>query len=92
MRIDSGSPVQSQLEVERSQKKPVSASTANATTGVTSVFSQDVVRLSSLVDQVKSAPEIREEKVTALRNAISSGTYQVSPEALAEAILRDAIR
>jgi negative regulator of flagellin synthesis FlgM len=91
MRIDSGLPVQSQLEIDRTQKKPASATTDKGAPGVTSELSQDVVRLSSLVDQVNATPDIREDKVKALRDSISAGTYEVSPESLAEAILRDAV-
>ncbi len=91
MRIDSGLPIQSQLEIDRTQKKPASTTNDKSTSGVTSELSQDAVRLSSLVDQVNTSPEIREEKVKALRDSISSGTYEVSPESLADAIMRDAL-
>ena len=91
MRIDSGLPIQPQLEIDRTQKKPASTTNDKSMSGVTSELSQDAVRLSSLVNHVKSSPEIREEKVKALRDSISSGTYEVSPEALADAIMRDAL-
>jgi len=92
MRIDSGLPIPSQLEIDRTQKKAPSTTTDKSTSGgVTSDLSQDAVRLSSLVDQVNTSPEIRADKVKALRDSISSGTYEVSAEALADAILRDAV-
>lgn len=89
MRIDSGLPIQPQIEIERSQKKP--ASNTRDESAVTSALSNDVVRLSSLVDQANGAPDIRQEKITQLREAIDSGTYQVSPGALADAIIRDVL-
>jgi flagellar biosynthesis anti-sigma factor FlgM len=92
MRIDSGIPLQSKLEIERTQKKPAGGSQSGQASGVTSELSPDVVRLSSLEVQAESAPDVRQEKVNALRDAISSGTYQVSNESLADAILRDVLK
>jgi len=91
MRIDSGLPIQSQLEIERTQKKPACATSDKNASGVTSELSQDVVRLSSLIQEANSAPEIREQKVGALRDAMNAGTYDVSPDAVADAILRDVL-
>lgn len=93
MRIDSGLPVRNNQEIERTQKK-AAASIADKSTssGVVSQLSGDVVRLNSLAAQANDVPEIRQDKVDSLRQAIHSGTYKVSDEALADAILRDALR
>jgi flagellar biosynthesis anti-sigma factor FlgM len=40
-----------------------------------------------LAAQVDNFPEIRQEKVAALEDAIQKGTYQVTPEKTAEAML-----
>jgi flagellar biosynthesis anti-sigma factor FlgM len=92
MRIDSGLPIQSKLDVERAQKKPASGVSDTKSTGVTSELSQDVVRLSSLEAQAKATPDIRQDKVKSLQQAISSGTYEVSNEALADSILKDVLK
>lgn len=91
MRIDSGYPARNIGDVERSQKKGVQRQEAMAE-GVTSEFSSDSVRLSSLAAQASAGGEIRHEKVASLKQAIESGTYQVSDSDLADAILGDVIR
>ena len=52
-------------------------------------FSSDQARVNALSAQVNALPEIRREKVAALHNAVKQGTYRVSPEQTAEAILAD---
>lgn len=41
------------------------------------------------VEQLKELPDVREEKVSGLREQISSGSYQPSGEDIADAILKD---
>ena len=50
-------------------------------------ISQQHKQVQSLVARVTSAPEIRQEKVAALSSAIRSGTYQVSADKTANALL-----
>jgi flagellar biosynthesis anti-sigma factor FlgM len=53
---------------------------------------QDHATLNSVGDLVTTAlnqPEVRADKVSALRDAIASGTYKVEPEAIASSILAD---
>jgi flagellar biosynthesis anti-sigma factor FlgM len=50
------------------------------------------VQLSGLQAQVASAPEIRQGRVDQLRQAIGSGSYSVSNEQLAGAILGDRLQ
>jgi len=47
--------------------------------------------VSSLIDRVKSAPEIRKDKVDQIRNQIEAGTYNVSGKKVAEKIVGTAI-
>ncbi|MGH9502235.1 MAG: flagellar biosynthesis anti-sigma factor FlgM [Terriglobales bacterium] len=42
-----------------------------------------------LAAQIKQLPEIRQDRVAAIANAIRNGTYQVSPEQTADAILSE---
>jgi negative regulator of flagellin synthesis FlgM len=46
-------------------------------------------RVNSLVAQANNAPEIREDKVESLRQAIASGQYSVDPAQIAEAMIRE---
>jgi flagellar biosynthesis anti-sigma factor FlgM len=52
-------------------------------------LSPDRVRVQSLVSQANQAPEVRQEKVTALGLAIRQGNYNVTPEETAAAMLED---
>ena len=53
---------------------------------------QDHATISSLGDLVTAAlkqPEVRADKVSAIKEAIESRTYKVEPDAIASAILAD---
>ncbi len=47
----------------------------------------DHANISSLVSQAVASPEVRQDKVDALRQAISSGQYKVDPGQVADAML-----
>jgi anti-sigma28 factor (negative regulator of flagellin synthesis) len=51
------------------------------------LFLMDPTEAEALVAQLGPSPENRRLRITALQNAIADGTYQVSPEQTAEAIL-----
>lgn len=57
----------------------------------TAQLSTDPVRVQSLAAQVNSLPEIRQEKVSALGQAVRDGSYQVSPEQTAEAVMSEMV-
>ena len=70
--------------------------TSNSAIESKSVASEDKIDFSAaafetgrLVDQLKSLPDIRQEKVTALRQQISTGDFKPSNEDIADAILKD---
>ena len=50
------------------------------------------VQLSKIGVQATAAPEIRQDRVAQLRQAVDSGTYSVSNEALAGAMMRDLLQ
>jgi negative regulator of flagellin synthesis FlgM len=47
----------------------------------------DHANISALVSQAMSSPEVRQDKVDALRQAVSSGEYKVDPGKVADAML-----
>jgi negative regulator of flagellin synthesis FlgM len=47
----------------------------------------DHANISALVSQAVASPEVRQDKVDALRQAISSGEYKVDPGKVADAML-----
>ena len=55
----------------------------------TATLSSDSVSISSLTTQAMQTPEIRQDKVDALRQAISSGNYKLDPEQIAGSILSE---
>lgn len=52
-------------------------------------FSKVAFETGKLVDQLQSLPDIRQEKVSALRQQISTGDFKPSDEDIADAILKD---
>jgi len=52
-------------------------------------LSNRATEVGKFVEQVKEMPELREEKINALREQIAGGNYNPSSEDIAEAILRD---
>lgn len=46
-------------------------------------------QVASLVERANDFPDVRHERVEAIRQAIQSGKYHVSADEIAEAILRD---
>jgi negative regulator of flagellin synthesis FlgM len=46
-------------------------------------------RVQALAAQVNKLPDVRQEKVAALGRAVQSGTYQVTPEQTADALLSE---
>jgi len=52
-------------------------------------FSNRGTEVGKLVEEVKNAADIRQEKIAALKDKISTGGYNPSSDAIAEAILKD---
>ncbi len=64
-------------------------STELDTTGVTASLSADSARLSALHSQLASVPEIRQERVEALRASLLNGTYRADAGATASAMMSE---
>jgi flagellar biosynthesis anti-sigma factor FlgM len=52
-------------------------------------FSDRATEVGNYVKQIKNMPDTREEKVSKLKEQVSSGTYQPSGNDIADAILKD---
>ena len=89
MRIDLNTPVPQNTATEKSEKSAVSTNQAaqSAAKADNAAGLQDTVSLSSLATQALNSPEVRHDKVDSLRQAVSSGQYQIDPKAIADAIL-----
>jgi flagellar biosynthesis anti-sigma factor FlgM len=75
--------------VEPEQRARKAGSKAPSTPNVEdkASLSVDTLSVSSLEAQALSAPQIRHDKVEALRQSIQNGEYKVEPEKIAQAIL-----
>jgi flagellar biosynthesis anti-sigma factor FlgM len=89
MRIDLNQPPQASTESNRSN----AANSASGSSSASNLGGEDQAELSSahvqvqaLVAQAAQLPEVRQERVQALRQAVVSGRYQSSPEQVAGAI------
>lgn len=76
--------VYSQNQVRRAEKVGKAAPLLGADKVVLSRESEEYQAARRAVD---AAPEVREEKVAAIKDAVKSGTYQVEGKAIAEKIL-----
>jgi negative regulator of flagellin synthesis FlgM len=65
------------------------AQVAKASSGNSGVQITDSARqLAALEQAIRAMPEVDDAKIAEIRNAIEAGTYQVSPERIADKILR----
>jgi len=67
-----------------------SAATTSATNADSVRFSFDQARVQSLAEQALAAPEVRQQKVAALQQAIAGGTYSVDAGKVADAMVAEA--
>jgi flagellar biosynthesis anti-sigma factor FlgM len=72
-------------------RSPAAAATSGRAepTGELAQLSGDSARLQLLAAQVKALPETRQEKVGRLEPAVRNGSYQVSPEKMAEVMIAE---
>jgi flagellar biosynthesis anti-sigma factor FlgM len=90
MRVDLNSVAASQIANEP-ESKQVNANSVNASSlpgnEDRTSFKSDTQSLSSLVNQALSSPEIRDERVAGLQQAIGSGNYKLDPQAIAGSMI-----
>lgn len=89
MKIDVNSLTANQLSVERGPKQVSNGSLAGtqSPTEDRTTLRTDSQSVQSLTSQALNSPEIRQDKVDALRQSVTSGEYQVSAKAIANAII-----
>lgn len=90
MRVQTNIPTQTELissaktqNVTSSPVQGLSSSQSSSTPDVTVNLSQ----ISGLVKGAMSQPEVRMDKVEALKSQIAAGTYVVDPQKIAEAMI-----
>jgi negative regulator of flagellin synthesis FlgM len=93
MRIDAPLPLPENIQTQNltrsgSSAQPNSAALA-ASTQDQAQLSVDSGTLQQLKSTLSQLPEVRQDRVNALRQAVNSGSYQVSNQQLADAIGSD---
>ncbi len=92
MRIDPNARLQQAQdsgEVASGSRGAAAAAAGGELGGDTAQLSLDQARVQSLAAQVNALPEVRQEKVAALGQAVRDGSYQISPEQTAEAVISE---
>jgi flagellar biosynthesis anti-sigma factor FlgM len=91
MRIDLNYGPQALAENSRTSAQNTTPASSSAAAGALgedqAQLSGAHVQVEALAAQASHLPEVREERVQALRQAIQSGHYQPSPESVAGALL-----
>ena len=54
-------------------------------------WSEDALLLSKGIEAAKSAPDVRQEKVAALKKAVSEGSYKVDADAVADRMIHESL-
>jgi flagellar biosynthesis anti-sigma factor FlgM len=74
---------------QRTPSETASAASTDPATGEdAATLSVDGARINSLVAKALDAPDVRQDKVEALRRAVQNGEYVVDPAHIAEAMIR----
>lgn len=94
MRVEDKTNINSFENVKDTQKKAEvkkqTAGLAGSSSDKISI-SDNAKDVSTITKAVKSSPEIREDKVSALKKQIDSGTYDITGEMVAEKMVSNAI-
>ncbi|HEX4283530.1 MAG TPA: flagellar biosynthesis anti-sigma factor FlgM [Terracidiphilus sp.] len=90
MRVDLTNVAANQIAAETNPKQVSGANVASSDLSGSedrTSFKSDMQSLNSLVGKAMGSPEIRDEKVASLQQAISSGNYKLDPQAIAGAMI-----
>ncbi|MGO8794585.1 MAG: flagellar biosynthesis anti-sigma factor FlgM [Candidatus Sulfotelmatobacter sp.] len=94
MKIDVNSPTPDAIVTPQGNTNNAPSTTSASTNQVQSntedktTLAFDRANIASLVSQAMASPDVRQDKVEALRQAISNGQYKVEPDKVADAMLQ----
>jgi negative regulator of flagellin synthesis FlgM len=92
MRIDLFNSAASELSSERASQKATAENAAKSGQPQAedrATLTSDSASVGSLVSTALSSPEVRQDKVDSLKQAISSGQYELNPGKIAKSIIDD---
>jgi len=89
MKIDANGPITNQIQTERnpSQKPDGIASTGSSEASDRTTLNSTGNSVQLLTNQALQSPEVRQDKVDAIRQSVSSGQYKVDPGKIADAMI-----
>ncbi len=88
MRIDLNSISLNNIEREDKSKKAAAKQSGTPNIEDKATLSSEALDISSLKAQVMATPEVRQDKVEALRQQVQSGQYKVDADEIAKSILK----
>lgn len=88
MRIDLNSISLNNVEREEKSKKASGKQSGPTNIEDKATLSSEALDISSLKAQVHATPEVRHDKVEALRQQVQNGQYKVDADQIAKAILK----
>jgi len=93
MKIDLNNSIPDPIVTQKGNNNNTNAASTsqvhNAGGDDTASLSFDRASVGSLVSQAMASPDVRQDKVEALSQAISNGQYKVEPNKIAEAMLQE---
>jgi len=91
MRINSNQSIASELAAEGTARsgKSSKASGGNFSANEGASFSGDTANVGGLTTLALQAPEVRQDRVSALREAVRNGSYQIDAGSIADAMMRE---
>ena len=89
MRVDLNGTATSQVDTAQKTSQTAGKRSNLVRTEDKATLSVDTTAISSLSSQALNMPEVRQDKVDALRQAVNDGTYQVDPSKIADSILNE---
>lgn len=96
MRIDSSQPTQNTGDAEQvkrtQQDKTQSSATAKAAATDSARISPESLALQKHMQTIKAQPEVRQDKVDAIKQAMANGTYSVSNQQLGDKIFNELLK
>jgi len=96
MRIDSSQPTQNTGDVDQvkrsQQDKTQTAKPAPTSTTDSARISPQSLALQKHLQTVKAQPEVRQDKVDAIKQAMANGTHSVSNQQLGEKMFNDLLK
>ncbi len=82
------SQVQAKQKIEHVEEQ---ASRERKTTGDTVHISDAAKRIREAQNQLQEIPDVRSEKVAAIKRSIEDGTYDIKPDAIAGKMIRESL-